>query len=75
MKKRYKVPKIYSKGIGYKIPLCSECGEEMVKFRGKWVCKICMKLKVKALPFWEEEEVEFGVLYPNRESRRKNDRY
>ena len=70
MSKKPKVAKIYSKE-NYKIPLCSECGEEMVKFRGKWVCKDDMKIKVKAFPFWEAEEVSFGALYPNREYRRK----
>ena len=70
MKKRYKVPKIYSEGLGFKIPLCEICGEELVKFRGKWVCKTDMKLTIQAFPGWEREEVEFGVLYPNRESRR-----
>jgi len=59
------------KKIRYKIPLCEKCGKELVKFHGKWICKTDMKLSVKALPGWEPEEIEFQVLYPNRESRRE----
>jgi len=57
-------------------PLCSECREEMVKFRGKWLCGDCMKIEVQAIPGWDAEEVSFKYLYPNREARRKKyDRY
>ncbi len=70
MKTKHKIPKIYKKER-FEIPLCEKCGEELVKFRGKWVCKDCMKLMTQALPGWEEEEVPFGALYPNREFRRR----
>lgn len=71
MKKKHKIPKTYEKEIGFRIPLCEECGEEMVKFRDKWVCKTDMKLQIQAFPGWEPEEIEFKVLYPNREYRRR----
>ncbi len=70
MAKKHKVPKIYKREI-HRIPLCSECGEKMVKFRGKWLCPDDMKIKIRALPGWDEEEVSFKVLYPNREYRRQ----
>lgn len=70
--KKSKVPKTYKKE-DYRIPLCEICGEEMVRFRGKWLCVIDMKLKIKALPFWEPEEISFNVLYPNREYRRNKE--
>ena len=75
MKKKSNIPKIESKwNENFRIPACEECGEDLVKFRGKWVCRDCMKIEVQALPFWEPEEVSFRVLYPNREyRRRKND--
>jgi hypothetical protein len=68
--KKHKLPKTYKKE-DYRIPLCEKCGEELVKFRGKWVCKDCMKLKIQALPGWEPEEVSFGAIYSNREHRRR----
>jgi len=70
MKKRYKIPGIFKESTGLN-PMCDECGEQLVKFRNKWVCKTDMKLKIQAFPGWEPEEVEFQVLYPNRESRRR----
>ena len=54
----------------FRIPACSECGEDLVKFRGKWLCRDCMKITVK-FPLEKPEEVSFRVLYPNREARRK----
>lgn len=65
MKKRYKVPGIYVEYRGF-VPMCDECGKPLVNFRGKWVCKTDMKLKIS-----QTEEVTFGELYPNRESRRR----
>lgn len=74
MKKKYKIPEIKRDwNDNFRIPACEECGEDLVKFRGKWLCRDCMKINVKALPFWEAEEVSFRVLYPNRDSRRKKD--
>lgn len=70
MPKKPYVPKIYSKE-SFRIPACEECGEDLVKFRGKWVCKDDMKIEIQAFPGWPAEEVPFGVLYPNRESRRR----
>lgn len=70
MKKRHKVPIISSKE-SFHISFCEKCDEQLVKFRNQLVCKACVKIKIKALPFWDAEEVEFGVLYPNREARRK----
>lgn len=66
--KKYKVPKTYSKE-SFRIPLCAECGEELRKFRGKWVCKDCMKLPVRG-DFGKIEQVPFGEIYMNRAQRR-----
>jgi hypothetical protein len=67
--RKLNIPKIYAKD-SFRIPLCSECGEEMVRFRGKWVCRTDMKLPVRTAP-GKNEEIPFGALYPNRESRRR----
>lgn len=69
MRKKHSVPKIYKKER-HDIPLCSECGEEMVIFHKKWTCKGCMKIKIQAFPGWEPEEIAFGALYTNRAQRR-----
>lgn len=70
MTKKFKVPKIWSKE-NFRIPACEECGEDLVKFHGKWLCPDDMKISVRALPGWEPEDVPFGALYPNREARRQ----
>lgn len=70
MAKKSKVPPTYSKE-SFRIPACEECGEDLVKFRGKWTCKKCMKLKAQVMIGWEPEEVSFGAIYPNRQERRK----
>lgn len=69
MAKRTKVPKIYE-GVQHIIPACDVCGENMVKFRGKWLCRDCMVIPVQAIPGWDVEDVSFRVLYPNRHFRR-----
>lgn len=70
MSRKPKVPKIYA-DRSYRIPLCAECGLEMKMFRGKWLCDECVVFSMQAIPGWEEEEVKFRALYPNREFRRR----
>ena len=70
MARKLNIPKIYSRE-SFRIPACEVCGENMVKFRGKWLCPDDMKLTVQAMPGWAPEEIPFKALYPNRESRRR----
>lgn len=64
-----KVPPIYSKEE-FRIHACEECGEDLVRFQGKLLCKVCITISKQALPGWEPEDVPFEVVFPNRASRR-----
>jgi hypothetical protein len=68
--KKHKVPKIYKTDI-HRIPACGECGEDMVKFRGAWVCNDCMKIPVKLFIGQGPVEISFGELFLNRKARRE----
>lgn len=67
--KKHRLPKTYNK-ISYRIPLCSECGEEMVKYRGKWLCNEHMLIPIRG-EFGKTEQVPFGSIYKNRQQRRE----
>lgn len=69
-KKKFRVPVTHSKEK-FVIPACEKCGEDLVIFKNRWACKECMKIEIQIFPGWKAEEIPFGVLYPNRESRRK----
>lgn len=70
----------------FPIPHCSKCKKQMVRFRGKWVCKIHTKvdmvsfetqfvptvdgLRRRNVP--KVNTVPVGEAYPNRAARRAN---
>jgi len=68
MNRKTKIPKIYA-NRSFRIPLCDECGKEMVTFRQQWVCNNCMKIPVESIG-GKVTETSFGELFPNRAARR-----
>ena len=64
-----KVPGTY-KGNQHRIPACDKCGEDLVMFRGKWLCEDCMTIPISGIGFGNLETVPFKELFTNRAARR-----
>jgi hypothetical protein len=65
-----RIPPTY-KEVEFRIPACEKCGDDLIRFMGRWACKKCLQIPHDNIFGTEFAGLMLGDAFPNREARRR----